>query len=243
MRIKLIVAYDGSEFYGFEHQTNKRNVEDEILKSIKKVDPTVDKIYASGRTDRYVHAKGQVVHFDSEKDIKDYRWMLAINTHLPEDIRVLESAYVSDDFHARYSALRKEYRYLIRYKDYSIFDRNYYDFFTNIDIDLVKECLKKFEGSHDFRGFCSAQIHPLKNTIKIIYHTELIVHDEYLELVFLGDGFLKHQVRKMCGTIIDVATGKKDISVIDLIFETRDPKLSNRVLSGHGLYLEKVFYE
>ena len=243
MRIKITVTYDGALFYGFEHQNDKRTVEDELLKAVKKVDKDVDKIYASGRTDRYVHARGQVVHFDSTKEIKDYRWALAINTYLPDDIRVIESVFVEPDFHARYSAISKEYRYLIRYKSYSIFDRNYMDYFSNIDLDLVKKALIKFKGTHDFRGFCSAQIHPQKNTIKTITDVDMIVHDEYFELVFIGDAFLKHQVRKMCGTIIDIATEKKDISVIDEIFLKCDPKLSNRVLSGHGLYLMNVKYK
>ena len=242
MRIKLIVSYDGSDFYGFEHQTNKRTVEDELLKAVKKVDKNVEKIYASGRTDRFVHARGQVVHFDSEKNIKDFRWAMAINTYLPEDIRVLESAFVEPDFHSRYSAKSKEYRYLIRYKSYSIFERNYCDYFANLDLDIIENAVQKFIGTHDFRGFCSAQIHPLKTTVKTITDARMIIHDEYFELVFVGDGFLKHQVRKMVGTIIDIAIHKKDISVIDEIFTKCDPKMSNRVLSGHGLYLMNVKY-
>lgn len=242
MRIKLIIEYDGSLFYGFEHQVGKRTVEDELLKAIRCVDKNVNKIYGSGRTDRFVHAKGQVVHFDSDLNIKDFRWALAINGYLDDDIRIINSSFVDDDFHARYSAKEKEYRYLIRYKSYDIFKRNYFDFFTNINFKLLEEGLKKLVGVHDFRGFCSAKIHNLKPTIKEITNADLVIHDEYIELIFVGNGFLKYQVRKMVGTLIDIAIGKKDMSVIDLIFETKDPKLSTRVLSGHGLYLMRVEY-
>jgi len=242
MRIKLVVEYDGTNFYGFEHQTNKRSIEDEILKAIRKIDPTVDKIYASGRTDRYVHARGQVIHFDSRKNLKDFRWRLAINTFLPEDIKIIESGFVDELFHARYSAKEKEYRYLIRPYNEDIFLRNYMDYIPNLDLNKLEEAMKLFIGTHDFKGFCSAQISPLKNTVKTIRESYIIYHDDYLELVFVGDGFLKHQVRKMTGTLVDIATGRKDISVINQIFETKDPKLSNRVLSGHGLYLMRVAY-
>lgn len=242
MRIKITFCYDGSLFYGFEHQDNVRTIEDELLKAIRKVDKDVDKIYASGRTDRFVHAKGQVAHFDSNLAIKDFRWAKAINTYLPEDIRVLDSCFVSDDFHARHSVKEKEYHYLIRYKTYDIFKRNYFDFFTNLDFDLIENGLKKLLGVHDFRGFCSAKIHPLKPTIKDMKEAKMIIHDEYIELIFIASGFLKYQVRKMVGTLIDIAIGKKNLTIIDEIFAKKDPKLSNRVVSGHGLYLEKVVY-
>lgn len=241
MRIKLTVAYDGTNFYGYEHQVGKRNIEDEILKAIKQIDNSVDKIYASGRTDRYVHAKGQVIHFDTKRDLKDYRWTLAINTFLPEDIEVLNAQTVDEDFHARYSAKEKEYRYLIR-TNYDIFLRNYMDDFKNLDLELLESALPKLIGKHDFRGFCSAQIHKEKSTVKTIFDCFMIKHEDYFELVFRADGFLKHQVRKMCGTLIDIATHKKDIAIIDEIFDKKDPKLSNRVLSGHGLYLMEVKY-
>ena len=242
MRVKLIISYDGTLFYGFQHQENERNVEDTLIEAIKKIDNSVEKIYGSGRTDRFVHAKGQVVHFDTNISVLESHWKMAINAFLPEDIRVIDSKYVNDDFHARFSAVKKEYRYLIRYKSYDLFYRNYMDYFSNIDLTKLEKALKKLEGTHDFRGFCSAKIASVKPTIKEIYEANLIVHDEYFELQFIGNGFLKYQVRKMCGTLIDIAIGKKDISIIDEIFISCDPKKSNRVLSGHGLYLENVWY-
>lgn len=242
MRIKLTIAYDGSRYYGFQHQNNVLNIEDVILSAIQKIDNGVDKIYGSGRTDRFVHAKGQVIHFDTTKDILEYKWVQAINTFLPDDIIVLECQYVSSDFHARYSAVKKEYRYYIRHKSYDIFSRNYADYIPNIDINLLSRCIKKLKGKHDFRGFCSAKIVKEKTTIKEIYVAELIEHDDFLELVFVGDGFLKYQIRTMVGTLIDIATGKKDESIIDEIFESKNPAKTNRVVSGKGLYLISVTY-
>ena len=143
MRIKLTVAYDGTNYYGFQHQNDVKNIEDVILNAIQKIDGSVEKIYGSGRTDRFVHAKGQVIHFDTQKDILEYKWVQAINTFLPEDINVLKCEYVSDDFHARYSAVKKEYRYYIRHKSYDLFYRNYAEYIPNIDIDKLKTNIKK----------------------------------------------------------------------------------------------------
>lgn len=242
MRIKITVAYDGSKYFGFQHQNDAINIEDIILNAIQKIDNSVEKIYGSGRTDRYVHAKGQVIHFDTNKDILEYKWVQAINTFLPEDIMVLEAEKVSDDFHARYSAVKKEYRYYIRHKSYDLFYRNYAEFIPNIDLELLDRNIQKLEGKHDFKGFCSAKINKEKTTIKEIYCAKMNVYDEFLELIFIGDGFLKYQIRTMVGTLIDIATGKKPESVIEEIFETKNPEKTNRVLSGKGLYLISVSY-
>lgn len=242
MRIKLTIAYDGSRYFGFQHQNDVLNIEDVILSAIKNIDPSVEKIYGSGRTDRFVHAKGQVVHFDTEKEILEYKWLQAINTFLPDDITVLKCEYVSDDFHARYSAVKKEYRYYIRHKSFDIFYRNYAEYIPNIDVEILKANIKKLEGKHDFRGFCSAKIVKEKRTEKEIYVAEVVEHDEFLELIFIGDGFLKYQIRTMVGTLIDIATGKKSEKIIDEIFETKNPEKTNRVLTGKGLYLISVTY-
>lgn len=242
MRIKLTLAYDGTRYYGFQHQDDVLNIEDVILSAIKKIDNSVEKIFGSGRTDRFVHAKGQVIHFDTEKEILEYKWVQAINTFLPDDIMILKCEYVSDDFHARYSAVKKEYRYYIRHKSYDIFYRNYADYIPNIDVEVLKKCIKKLEGKHDFRGFCSAKIVKEKSTIKEIHEANVILHDEFLELVFIGDGFLKYQIRTMVGTLIDIATGKKSEDIIDEIFESKNPEKTNRVVTGKGLYLMSVTY-
>lgn len=242
MRIKLKIAYDGTNYYGFQHQNNVLNIEDTLLAAIQKVDNSVEKIYGSGRTDRFVHARGQIIHFDTNKEILEYKWVQAINTFLPDDIIVLSCEYVSDSFHARFSAVKKEYRYYIRYKSFDIFTRNYAEFVANLDLEKIQKNIKKFEGIHDFKGFCSGQIAKEKDTVKEIYKAEMVVHDEYLELIFVGNGFLKYQIRTMVGTLVDIAVGKKDDSIIEEIFETLNPGKSTRVLSGCGLYLMDVTY-
>ena len=241
MKVKMTVAYDGTNYYGFQHQPKFPSVEDELVKAIRRIDSNVEKIYGSGRTDRFVHAKGQVIHFDTEKVILTYKWIQAVNTFLPEDIRILDCEYVGEDFHARYSAKSKEYQYFLAKED-NLFERNYRDYVGNFDVELLTKALKKLVGKHDFKGFCSAQICEEKDTVKEIYSITLYEFNDYIQISFIGDGFLKYQIRKMMGTAIDVAVGKKDLTIIDEIFATCDPKLTNRVLKGHGLYLVKVDY-
>jgi len=242
MIVKMEISYDGTNYYGFQHQDDLPTIEDYLLEAIQKVDSSVEKIYGSGRTDRFVHAKCQVISFESKLDIKEYNWCRAVNSFLPLDIRVNSAKNESDDFHARFSAKSKEYRYYIKNTEYSVFDRNYTEYITNLDVDKMDEAIKLFIGTHDFKGFCSAQINELKDTVKTIYEAKINRLDDKLEIVFIGNGFLKYQVRTMVGTLVDIGLGRKNISIIDEIFEKRDPKLSNKVVSGHGLFLYKVNY-
>lgn len=242
MIIKLVLEYDGSNYFGFQSQPNYSNIEDEITKAINSIDKNVIKIYGSGRTDRFVHAKGQVVHFESNMHIEEYKWLVSINSFLPDDIKVLSVKYEKDDFHARFSALKKRYSYLFKIENFSVFDRNYYGYYPNVDIIKLEECLKELIGSHDFKGFCSSKINELKNTIRIIYEAEVINHNGFYEITFYGNGFLRYQVRKMVGSLIEVSLGKLSKEQFVNILNSNDPKLSNKMAQPQGLYLIDVVY-
>lgn len=243
MIIKLVLEYDGANYYGFQHQVNLKNIEDEIVKSISNIDKTVVKVYGSGRTDRFVHAKGQVVHFESNMIIDEYKWRISINSFLPDDIKVISVKYMSDDFHARFSVLEKRYSYFIKIDDFSVFDRNYFGYYPSIDIDKMNTTIKVLEGTHNFKGFCSSKINELKDTTRTIYKAEIISHNGYIEIKFHGDGFLRYQVRKMVGSLIEVGLGKlSKVDFIDII-NKQDPKLSNKMALAQGLYLMEVIYK
>jgi tRNA pseudouridine38-40 synthase len=242
MRIKLTIAYDGSNYFGFQHQEGHDTIELRLTEAISKINKIETKIIASGRTDRYVHAKGQVVHFDTNLKITEKSWIKAINSYLPDDIRVLEASFVNDDFHARFSAKLKEYRYYIQ-TSYDLFNRNYSDFFTNIDFDLVEKAASKLIGTHDFRGFCSKEVHDLKDTVRTIHEIKITeVKPNLYEFSFIGTGFLKYQIKRMMGIIINIGLKKLDISIIDQLFITKDPTLCGKTLSGRGLFLYRVIY-
>ncbi len=243
MIVKLILEYDGTNYYGFQHQNDLPNIEDCLIEAISKIDGNVSKVYGSGRTDRFVHAKGQVVHFETNKQIEEYKWNVSINSFLPEDIRVLNVEYVHDEFHSRFYAVGKKYSYLIKKENYRVFDRNYYGYYPKIDLELINNSMKELLGEHDFKGFCSSKINCLKDTIRTIYEAKIIEHDDYIELSFYGDGFLRYQVRKMVGSLIEVGLGKLTNEQFINIITSKDPKLSNKMAEPQGLYLMEVIYK
>lgn len=227
---------------GFQVQESLPTIELELVNAIKKVTDEDVKIYASGRTDKGVHAYGQVIHFDTEASLKPYGWKKALNSFLPPDIRIVDIEFVDDSFHARFSATMKEYHYLIKYENYTVFDRNYYANFFNLDIDLMKEALKHFEGTHNFKGFCSASVDPRKDFVKTIFEASLEDKNGILTFVFKGTGFLKYQIRRMMGLIIEIGLHKDSIDTIERVFEEQDPQISHMKAPSEGLYLYKVYY-
>ena len=157
-RYKVEISYDGTLFYGLEKQIEKRTIEGEIEKSFYQLLKHNVKIVSSGRTDRFVHAYGQVFHVDLEENIPPSGLKRGLNSVLPDDIYVLSCEIVDDNFHARFSVKNKEYHYLINTGDYDPLKRNYMIFQKNLDIPLMKQALKLFEGTHDFKAYASNQI-------------------------------------------------------------------------------------
>lgn len=240
MRYKVTISYDGTNYHGFQKQKNAHTIEAEINDALFKIHKRDIKIVASGRTDRGVHALGQVFHFDSNLNMTTNEFKKALNSHLPEDIRVFDICVVDNDFNARHSAIKKTYKYIIN-QEYDLFNRNhelYYPY--KLDLELFKKALKKFIGTHDFFGF--AGYVKDKPTVKEIYEAYLILDGTKIIITFTGNAFLKYMVRKMVGTLLDIASGKKDISVIDKIFETKERNLSGKTINPEGLYLVRVYY-
>lgn len=242
MRYKLTVSYDGYNYMGFQIQNNLPTIELEIMKAFDKLLNKEVKIYPSGRTDRFVHANGQVCHVDLDIDIPDYGLMKGLNAYLPNDIYIKNVEKVDDEFHARFSAIKKEYHYFINIKEYNPLTIRYLPYIPNLDIMAMEEAIKLLIGTHDFKGFASSSIDERKPTIKTIYSIELINHGDKLEFIFIGNGFLKYQIRRMMGIIVEIGKGRFDKSKITEILESKNPADSKYILDGCGLYLEKVYY-
>lgn len=240
MRYKMTFMYDGSNYYGFQKQPSHKTVEKMILGALKNVYKKDIKITASGRTDKGVHALAQVVHFDTDIKIPVSRLKLALNRHLPLDIRIKNIAEVDADFHARFSAVKKTYKYII-VNEYNLFKRNYETFIkAELDIDKMKEALKLFVGKHDFFAF-SVYVKD-KPTIKTIYDAKITQKNGKIIVTITGDNFLRHMIRKMIGTLIEIGKGKKDKEIITKMFLTKDSSLCSKTASPNGLYLTEVFY-
>lgn len=242
MRYKLTVSYDGYNYMGFQIQNELDTIELELMKAFNKLLNVDVKVYPSGRTDRYVHAKGQVCHVDLDIDIPEYGLMKGLNAYLPNDIYIKEVEKVNDEFHARFSAIKKEYRYYINIKEYNPLTIRYLPYIPNLNLEAMLDAVKLLVGTHDFKGFASASIDERKPTVKTIYSIDIINHGDKLEFIFIGNGFLKYQIRRMMGIIVEIGKGRFTKDKITEILESKNPQDSKYILDGCGLYLEKVYY-
>jgi tRNA pseudouridine38-40 synthase len=239
MRYKAILSYDGTNYNGFQTQKDGSGIQDTIEKAFRLMTQTEIKIHSAGRTDKGVHALGQVFHFDSNLSLDEDNW-LRVNDRLPLDIRVKSIKKVKLDFHARHSAKSKTYKYVIAKKPSTVFNQNHEVYIKNLNINLMIEALPYFIGTKDFLGFC--QHVKGKPTIKTIYKAEFRETKKHYVFTFHGNSFLKYMVRSMMGTLIQIGLHRKEISVIDQIFETKDRSLAGKTAESKGLYLVKIFY-
>lgn len=243
-RYKCTISYDGLGFSGYQIQPNKRTVQLEleaVLAKMHKGDPI--KVSGSGRTDAGVHAKGQVIHFDSPLPIPEEKWEVALNSMLPEDISVLSVTKVNESFHARFDAVGKEYRYVLHLSSKrDPFLRKFaYQYSYRLNIEAMQEASKYFLGTHDFTSFCSAKTE-VKDKIRTIEAIDFICEADLLTLRFVGNGFLYNMVRILVGTLIAVGSGDFSPEDMAVILEKKDRRFAGKTAPAHGLYLWKVFY-
>jgi tRNA pseudouridine38-40 synthase len=239
MKYQAIVSYDGTQYQGFQSQTNGISVQDTIEKAYFLMTQSHIKIFGAGRTDKGVHAKGQVFHFESNLNLDEQSW-LRVNDRLPLDIRILKIKKVKEDFHARHSAKSKIYQYIIAKKPSTAFTCNYEVYIKNLDIEIIKTVINDFVGTHDFKGFCQHVVG--KPTIKTIYKAELKETAKHYIFTFHGNHFLKYMVRSMMGTLIQIGLHKKSPDVIKTIIETKNRTLAGKTAEARGLYLIKIYY-
>ncbi len=242
MRVKCIVSYDGSKFHGFQVQDDQRTIQGEIQKALKKINEEEVIIHASGRTDAKVHAVHQVFHFDTKKELPIKQWKQAINHFMPNDIYILDVCYVNEEFHSRYSALKKEYRYLLSTNEYNPFETNYiYQYGRDLDIELMNDAARIFIGEHNFASFCSYDQYG--NTIRTLYQLTITKENGIVSFQLIGNGFRRYMVRHIVGGLIQV--GAKRITK-DRLLEMLDSCGEKKCLfkaKPQGLYLQEVYYE
>ena len=242
MRIRCIVAYDGSKFHGFQVQNKYRSVQGEIQKALKNICQDTITIHASGRTDAKVHGRNQVFHFDTIKDLSENRWKMAINHFMPNDIYIKSCKIVDETFHSRYSAIKKEYHYLLNTKEYDPFQTNYiYQYGRALDINKMIDASNIFIGEHDFASFCSND--PYGNTIRTIYHIKIIENDGIITFQLLGNGFRRYMVRHIVGGLIQVGANRMSKEELLSLLESKGEMKCLHKAKPQGLYLHEVYYE
>lgn len=234
----LVVEYDGSSYFGMQKQprTNEITIQDEIEKALLKMTKKEVIITAASRTDRGVHAKGQVVQFDS-MGIPASNYLSSLNDYLPKDIRVKNAYTRSQLFNCRYDVERKTYEYIIDMGDYSVFNKDYVAYYQVNNISRMREELKSLIGTHDFFSFSKGD---KEDTVRTIYDASIHLNQDRLYLTFVGDGFLHNMIRLIVGSLLDIdKTGEGSIKVI---LDSKDKKLTSHMAPASGLYLLRINY-
>jgi tRNA pseudouridine38-40 synthase len=248
---KLTIAYDGTDFHGWQAQSNKPTIQGEIVGVLRRITQDATVLHGAGRTDAGVHAFGQVASFRTQSPLSAAEFQRALNALLPPTIRIMKSEEVGPDFNARWSARGKTYRYrLYRGKIVPPMLWRYvlhYPF--PLEEDAMRDAAARFVGIHDFASFAastgSEEDDKERSTQREIYSTELARSPDNEELVFTvrGRSFLRYMVRKMVGTLLDVGRGKLQPADIDHLYELKDRSRSGPTVPPQGLCMVSVEHE
>jgi tRNA pseudouridine38-40 synthase len=248
---KLTIAYDGSDFHGWQIQANKPTIQGEIVGVLRRVTQEHILLHGAGRTDAGVHALGQVGSFKTQSALSAQEFQRALNALLPPTIRIVAAEEVGPDFNARWSARGKIYRYRIyrgRVVPPTVW-RYVLHYPFPLDEDAMRDAAARFVGVHDFTSFAASTGSEEDDKERVmdreIFSTELVRSPDNEELVFTvhGRSFLRYMVRKMVGTLLDVGRGKLKPEDIDRLFELRDRSKSGPTVPAHGLWMVSAEHE
>jgi tRNA pseudouridine38-40 synthase len=247
IRLKLTIAYDGTNYQGWQVQKVGLGVQELIEKAIASIFQEQVRVHGSSRTDTGVHARAMIAHFDLPRanlKMPVLKIPLALNGNLPEDISIMDAQEVSHEFHARFSAKGKQYRY-------SVYNFHAHDPLLRgcawhvpqkLDLDAMREATKHFIGKRDYAAFANNRNYEMETTVRTLRRCELRKQGRLLTFIVEGDGFLYKMCRGIVGTIIQVGQGRFSSSDIEKMLAARDRCLAGMTAPAHGLVLWKVFY-
>ncbi len=243
IKVKLTVAYDGTDYVGWQYQPNGVAVQQCLEQALAKLTGQVHAVYSSGRTDAGVHALGMVCHFQTERQLPLRAWREGLNSHLPQDIAVREAEFVDPEFHARFSAVGKHYRYTIL-RDairQPLERRTSWQVKAVLDLDLMRQAATALVGRHDFAAFrttgCAAE-----TTIREIFSVVIFEQGDMLLIDVCGAGFLKNMVRMIVGTLVEIGRGKRAPEVVAGMLQSPEKFPPALTAPAHGLCLVSVSY-
>lgn len=242
--IKMVVEYDGNNFFGWQRQSSSRSVQGEIEKVLSKIYKCKITIDGAGRTDAGVHALGQVVSFQEIENIPLQNLKRAMNNFLSPDIRVVSLEYMTDDFHARYSATGKTYIYKIKNQlERDVFSAGYaYHYPYDLDDEKMKEAIAYLIGEHNFKSFMATGS-SAQNPVRHIYDIKLTRNKSDVAIEFSGNGFLYKMVRILTAYLLEVGQGHIEPKTTEEILVNPTRKYTSKVAPAMGLYLKEVYYE
>ena len=247
LKIKLTIAYDGAAYEGWQVQKVGRGVQQLVEEAIQAIFQQHCRIHGSSRTDTGVHARAMVAHF--ELPLANFRMRmdklpLALNANLPDDIRILDAREVPADFHARFDAKGKQYRYFI-FNFHSmdpLLRHHAWHVPQKLDLPAMRNALKAFVGKKDFAAFANNRNYQMETTIRTLTRCDLRKTGPLLTFIIEGDGFLYKMCRGIVGTVVQVGQGKFTPHDIQRMLAARDRRMAGMTAPAHGLVLWKVFY-
>lgn len=241
--LKFVIEYNGGDFFGWQKQKGKRTVQGELERAFFELTKKKVSFEGSGRTDRGVHALGQVASVKTESNIPLKNIKTALNNLLPSDIRIVKAQLAKDDFHARFSAKKKTYVYVAKVGG----ERSAIDFKTvgyfpyEVDFAKMKNAAAQLVGKHNFKAFSSADT-SVQNFEREIYDVKLSKRGKVFKFEITGNGFLYNMVRIIVGTLLDIGRGKLDENCIKNAFKNMDRNSLGKTMEPNGLYLKSVEY-
>lgn len=242
-RIKLTAAYDGTNYHGSQIQNNGETIEGVLKRELSALLQEEICLTGASRTDAGVHARGNVFVFDTESRIPPEKFVFALNTRLPEDIRIQASCEVPADFHPRHQDTVKTYEYRILNRKLPLPQERLYAHFTyeTLDLEKMRQACTYFIGEHDFASFCAAGSQ-VESTVRTIYDLHITKEGEILTISITGNGFLYHMVRIIAGTLLKVGKGETAPEKIPAIIAGKDRNLAGPTAPAKGLTLAKIKY-
>ena len=242
--IRLVIAYDGTAYQGFQKQPYGSTVQSELEKALEKFLREPVRIIGASRTDAGVHAVAQVVNFETGKSMPVARVKASLNGILPPDIKASKVEEADPDFHARRDATAREYEYYIWNADFqNVFRRDYaYHVPEKLDRKAMAEAVGFIEGTHDFKAFCVAES-AVKGCVRTVYSAVLKDEGDHLLTVYIkANSFVHQMVRSIIGTVVEVGLGKRDPGSIMELLENRDRSSVGKTAPARGLFLTKIEY-
>ena len=243
MRFLIKFSYDGTAYNGFQTQPGLETIQEKLENALKIINNgKITPIIATGRTDKGVHALCQYGHADIDVNITEKKLKRAMNSNLPDDIHVIETKIVEDDFHARYNVKTKEYQYVINVGEYNPLERNYvFQYNYDLNVEAMADAIKVFVGEHDFRAFVTDNKEK-ENCVRTIFYASLEKSCDKIVITFRGNGFLRYQIRNMVGILIKVGENKISTEDVEKILQSKDRTTGGKTSPASGLYLTNVEY-
>jgi len=243
VNIKVVLEYDGTNFAGWQEQARGRTVEAELKRALRSIVGKDVTVYGAGRTDAGAHAEGQVANFHTDGRIPPQRVMAALNARLPDDVAIVSAGAVDDDFHARYSAKwrRYRYRYLDRPARPAIERGRCWHVRGPLDVDAMSRAAKALTGKHDWTSFSSAS-EPIDGRVREMRSASVTRRGHFIELELVAEGFLRGMVRSIAGALAEVGRGRRPAQWVGEVLRERDRRLAPRTAPAGGLTLMEVIY-